>query len=57
MIRLTPVFISGMLLGVLGFRRNEPRNFGWLGARLNGWALVPSNLIPLLSYVFKWVRL
>jgi len=57
MILLTPSYIFGVLLGVIAYRRNETRSDNiQLAIRLNCWALVPVNVIPLLCHFFGLAR-
>jgi len=58
MIYLVPSYILGVLLGVIGIRRNETRiDTAQLGVRLNLWLLLPTNLIPILCHYLGWAKI
>ncbi len=57
MIRLTPVFLLGIWMGFLGVKQQTKNSdSARIGVWANGLALIPANLIPLLSYCFHWVK-
>jgi hypothetical protein len=56
MIRLTPVYLLGVMWGFIGLKRshdNAPS--ARIGVWFNGWALVPMNLVPLVGYYFHLI--
>jgi len=57
MIYLVPSYIFGLLLGVVGIRRNEAHmDTAQLGVRLNLWSLLPVNVIPILCHFLGWAK-
>ncbi len=56
MIRITPIYILGVWLGLVGVRGATYPESARLGVWINGVALFPANLFPLLSYCFRWVK-
>jgi hypothetical protein len=56
MIRVTPVYLLGVMCGFIGLKRlhdNAPS--ARIGVWFNGWALVPMNLVPLVGYYFHLI--
>jgi len=56
MIRLTPVYLLGIMCGFIGLKRshdNAPS--ARIGVWLNGSALVPMNIVPLVGYCFHLI--
>jgi hypothetical protein len=56
MIRLTPVYLFGVMCGLIGLKRlhdNTPS--ARIGVWFNGCALVPMNLVPLVGYYFHLI--
>jgi hypothetical protein len=56
MIRLTPVYLLGIMCGFIGLKRlhdNTPS--ARIGVWFNGCPLVPMNLVPLAGYYFHLI--
>jgi hypothetical protein len=56
MIRLTPLYLLGVMCGFIGIRRSHDNAASArIGVWSNGCALVPMNLVPLVGYCFHLI--
>lgn len=56
MIRLTPVYLIGVMCGFIGIKRSHDNvPSARIGVWFNGCALVPMNLVPLVGYCFHLI--
>ena len=56
MIRLTPVYLIGVMCELIGIKRSHDNvPSARIGIWFNGSALVPMNIVPLVGYCFHLI--